>query len=283
MAGVIMPPAYLYHPVLFYLITILTALALGPIAAYLSHQKGMEQLQLPLLLFGLCVPCITAIAMIYASQNEILIQDFWKRLLLFKISPNYLMVILLLMPCAVLLATALSLLFGYSADQFSIASELSVMKGWAILGIAIPLLLAPVIEELGWRGYGVDSLRAYFNLFTTSVLFGLLWAVWHLPAFFIKGYYHNQLWHLGIIYVINFFVSVFVIAILMNWVYYKTGRSIPAVILFHSMLNLSSILFKTEPFTKCIVTVLLCIVSIIVIAYDSEFFFSDSVIPMIQK
>ena len=212
--------------------------------------------------------------MIYASQNQILIQDFWARLLLFKISPAYLMVILLLMPCTVLLATGLSLFFGYSSDQFSITNEFSVMKGWAIFGIVIPLLLAPVIEELGWRGYGVDSLRAYFNLFTTSMLFGLLWAVWHLPAFFLKGYYQNQLWHLGIIYVVNFFVSVFVVGILMNWIYYKTGRSIPAIILFHSILNLSSIFFKTEPFTKCIVTVLLGLVSILVIVYDSNFFFS---------
>ena len=84
-----MPPAYVYHPVLFYLITILIALTLGPITAYLSNQKGMEQLQLPLLLFGLCVPCITAVTMIYASHNEMLIQDFWERLLLFKISPDF--------------------------------------------------------------------------------------------------------------------------------------------------------------------------------------------------
>lgn len=277
-----MPTSYVYHPVLFYLITILIALALGSIMVYLSYEKGMESFQLPLLLFGLCVPCITAIAMIYASHNEILIQDFWKRLLLFKISPSYLIVILFLMPYAVLLATWLSLFLGYSTDQFSLANNFSVMKGWAILGIAIPLLLAPIIEELGWRGYGVDSLRAYFNLFKTSMLFGFLWAVWHLPLFFIKGYYQNELWHLGTIYVINFFVSVFVLSFLMNWVYYKTGRSIPALILFHSVINLSSILLKTEPFTKCIVTALLCVVSIIVIVYDSDFFFSDSVIPMKQ-
>ena len=157
------------------------------------------------------------------------------------------------------------------------------MKGWSLLGIAIPLLLAPIIEEIGWRGYGVDSLRAYFNLFTASALFGFLWALWHAPAFFVKDYYHNQLWNLGIIYVINFFVSVFVVAILMNWVYYKTGRSIPAVILFHSALNLSSILFKTEHFTKCIVTVLLCAVTVGVVIYDGNFFFTDKVTPMIHE
>lgn len=278
-----MPPAYVYHPVVFYLIIIVMALALCPIVAYLSNQKRMKQLQLFLFFFGLSVPCITAVVMIYASHNEMLVQDFWERLLLFNISFNYLAVILLLMPCAVLLATGISLFFGGSARQFSIAKELSVMKGWAIFGIAIPLALAPIIEEIGWRGYGVDSLRAHFNLFTTSVLFGLLWAVWHMPAFFIKGYYQNQLWHRGTIYVVNFFVSVFVAAFLMNWIYYKTDRSIPAVILFHSVLNFSSMLFKTEPFTKCIVTLLLLAVTITVIGYEWDFFFSDSVLPMMQK
>lgn len=274
-----MPSAYLYHPVKFFLIIISIAFILGLITAYLSYQKGMDQYQLPLLLLGLCVPCITSIAMIYGSHNEELIQDFWDRLTLFKISPAYLAVILLLMPCIVFLATGLSLYFGYSVNQFSFASHLSVMERWAVLGMVIPLILAPIIEELGWRGYGIDSLRAHFNLFTATALFGFLWALWHVPFFFVKGYYHNQLWNLGIIYVINFFVSVFVVSILMNWVYYRTERSIPALVLFHSVLNLSSMTLKTDPFTKCIATALLCIMAIGVILYDKAFFFTDTILP----
>lgn len=268
-----MPSASLYHPVWFYLITITIAFALGPITTYLCDRKGLKQLQFPLLLLALCVPCITAITMIYSSHSEVLIGDFWRRLFLIHWNPVYLLFILLFMPCIICLATWISLFFGYSKEQFSLTKELSVMKGWSILGIVIPLILAPLVEELGWRGYGVDSLRVYFNLFTTSLLFGFLWAVWHLPAFFMKGFYHNQLWHQGKIYVLNFFVSVFVVAILMNWVYYKTGRSIPAVILFHSILNLSSMVLRTEQFTKCIATLLITIVTILVIVYDNAFFF----------
>jgi CubicO group peptidase (beta-lactamase class C family) len=78
------------------------------------------------------------------------------------------------------------------------------------------------------------------------------------------------------VHVINFFVSVFVIAILMNWIYYKTGRSIPALVLFHAMLNLSSMALRTEPFTKCITTVLLCVSVVVIIFYDKEYFFKNS-------
>lgn len=269
---------YLYNPVLFYLITILTTFILAPFISYFNNHKKFKHFLFPLLLLGLSIPCITAITMIYSSHNQVLINDFWHRLFLFKMNPVYLMVILFLTPCILFLATAISLLFGYSRNQFSLAQEFSVMKGWAFAGIAIPLVLAPIIEELGWRGYGVDSLCAYFNLFQGSVLFGSLWALWHLPAFFIKGYYQNQLWHKGIIYVINFFMSAFIISILMNWVYYKTGRSIPGMILFHSVLNLSSIAFKTEQFTKCIMTLIFTSVIFWLVIYDKVFFFSKMLI-----
>jgi membrane protease YdiL (CAAX protease family) len=251
-------------------------MGLCPVAAYLSNRRATNRLQASLLLLNLCVPGITALIMIYASQNELLIDDFWRRLLLIKMSPIYFLVIVFFMPCVVYLATGLSLLLGYSTDQFSISDEFSVIKGWTILGVIIPLVLAPGFEELGWRGYGVDSLRAYCNVFTTSVIFGILWAVWHLPAFFIKGYYHNQLWNMGLLYVVNFFVSVFLMAFLTNWVYFKTSRSIPAVILFHSVLNLSSMALKTKPCTKCLVTVLLFVIVLLIVFCDADFFFNIS-------
>jgi uncharacterized protein len=275
-----MPVVSSYHPVCFYLVTMVIALVLCPLHAYLSYKKKQ---QISLLLLNLSMPCAMALLLIFTSGNKSLIEDFWGRLILFRFSPMYILVILFLMPCVVLMATRLSLFFGYSRDQFSIAQDVSVMKGWSILGIAIPFLLAPLIEELGWRGYGVDSLRVHFNLFTTSVLFGILWAVWHLPLFFMKGYYHNKLWDLGVLYVINFFLSVFVLSFLINWIYYKTYRSIPAAIAFHSASNLSMMLLKTEHFTKCLVTVLLCLVSIVVIVWDHGFFFVQSFLSMVQE
>jgi membrane protease YdiL (CAAX protease family) len=265
--------AFVYYPFQFYLITLLSTFLFGFVAAYLSYRSQIAKTK-PLLIISIFVPCITALSLIFLSGNKEMIQDFLSRLMLFKIHLGDLSVILFLMPCVILVATTLSLIFGYSSDQFCCNPEFSVMKGWGFLGIFIPLLLAPLIEELGWRGYGVDSLRSHFNLFTTSLIFGSLWALWHLPLFFIKGYYHNQLCELGAIYVVNFFVSVFVVAFLMNWIYYLTDRSIPAVILFHSILNLSSMLLKTAPFTKCIATVLLCVVLIIILVQNKTFFFS---------
>lgn len=265
-----------YHPVLFYAIVLLTTFALCPVATYLNLHPELSKWKIALFFLALTIPCITALAMIYASEDQMLIADFWKRLVSVKIGAPYLALIVLFMPCVICLATAISVLFGQSADQFLLTKEMSAMKGWSILGILIPLVLAPLIEEIGWRGYGVDSLRAYTNLFYTSVLFGVFWAAWHLPAFFFKGSYQNDLWHLGAVYAINFFVSIFLIAFWVNWAYYKVDRSILAIALFHGMLNLSSMVLRTEQVTKCIATGILCLMTVLLIACERDFFFERS-------
>ena len=273
--NIAMQPESDYKPVHFFLITFLLTWIGGFIAAYFSYQPGREALQGLFMIPGLFAPFIAALILIRGAQNQALRQDFWARLSLRKINLRYLPAILLIMPVTLLLATAISLLFGQSADQFRLASDFAIMDGQVLLSLLI-LILAPTFEELGWRGYGVDSIRSKFSLFKTTLIFGILWALWHLPLFFTNGYYQHGLWETSMVYVINFFAQIFVAAILMNWIYYKSNRSISAAILFHFMFNLFSVLLQTEQFTKCIITVILLIISIVIILRNQEFYFDQA-------
>lgn len=270
-----------YKPVRFFVITFLITWITWFIAAWFSYQDGMEGAQLLFMLPGLFAPFLAALIMILGAKNKALRNDFAARLSLRKIKLATLPVILLVMPFALFLATALSLLFGQSAQQFQLSNEFQIMDGQVLVSLLI-LFLAPTLEELGWRGYGVDSIRSKFNLFKTTLIFAFLWALWHLPLFFIHGYYQNELWTTNIWYVVNFFVSILPATILMNWMYYKNNRSISAAILFHFVLNLFSVLFQTEQFTKCILTIILLVISMIVIVVEKELFFENSKIEALQ-
>lgn len=64
--------------------------------------------------------------------------------------------------------------------------------------------------------------------------------MWHLPLFFIPGdtiYYDRPIWGLVLTTVL--------ISVLFAWVYNGTNRSIFAVLLFHTMFNLSHYVFPT--------------------------------------
>ena len=141
-----------------------------------------------------------------------------------------------LMPFTVIcVSIVLSLWFGQARDQFrlSVGSNLPPL-------IMLALLLAPICEETGWHGYGVDSLRSKAGMMKATLLFAALWCAWHAPLVLLGGTYQHELAVMNNkIFVANFFVSVIPAAIIANWFYYKNDRSIAASILLHSMLNAS--------------------------------------------
>lgn len=262
-----------YKPIQFFSLALLITWIFGFINAYFSYQRGMQYIEFPLMIPYLLAPFIVALIMFYRSNSFILFRDFFYRLKINLIKPNFLLVIFVLMPLVVIISTLISLTLGQSLSQFKFSNEFHVLKGQWLYGFII-LIIGPIFEEFGWRGYGVDSLRSKFNLFNTSILFGILWGLFHLPLFFVKGYYHHELWQMNFFYVINFFVSTVAIAFLINWIYYKNQRSIIAAILFHLVVDFSSELLKTQQFTKCIVTILLIILTIVIVIKDKKFFFT---------
>jgi uncharacterized protein len=42
-------------------------------------------------------------------------------------------------------------------------------------------------EELGWRGYILDPMEERFGPWLGNLILGVVWALWHLPLFFISG------------------------------------------------------------------------------------------------
>lgn len=252
---------YTYKPWKFFALTILITWAAWFLAAYFSYQTGKEPLMLMATIAGSNVPFVVGLFMIYGSGSKALKRDYLSRLV--RVGDlRYLPTVPLLLPASLLVAVAISVLFGQSTTQFALVNELSLL---------IPIL-APTFEELAWRGYGVDSLRSKYNLLTTSLLFALLWALWHVPMFFINTTYQNELWKMGIPYVLNFFVSLLPFSIIVNWLYYKTNRSILAGILFHVVAVICPEAFQVAESTKFIQTAVLLVIAVVIVAKDRAFF-----------
>ncbi len=262
-----MGDSYRYKPLRYFALVFVLTWAPWSFAAYYSYRRATDLSSNLFALLGLLGPFFAALIMTWSSHSRDLSRDFKVRLVdLRLIRPAYIPIILILPPFALLLSTWLSVDLGRSADQFRFSHGFAAM---------LPLvLLAPTFEELGWRGYGMDSLLAKFGMMNATLLFSLLWATWHVPLFFIDRNYQHSLWTSSPIYVANFFISILPAAILMNWVYYKNNRSIVAVILFHITLDVTAEAFQTEQFTKCIWTGVLLFISILVIAANRAFFFA---------
>ena len=262
------------HTILFYVLATIIPWAFWFAAGYVSHHTVYSESKwaAPILgIIGLCFPMLLTVALVYRSPN--LRADFFGRF--FNFSKNkwrYYIVACLLLPASILCAMAISLLFGYSPSQFVVTGHYTFTSG--VFPVWFLLILAPILEELAWHGYGTDSLRTRMNLFYTSMLFAAYWAVWHFPLAGIKGYYHANVVQEGWIYSLNFIVSIFPFVILMNWLYYKTNRNILVAVVFHITAGYFNEIFATHPDSKCIQTLLLLILSVFIVLKDRHLFFS---------
>lgn len=261
----------LYRPAPFFLIAFAVTWFFWFTDAYVSTTGGAAGLQGLLMFLGLCGPVVAAVVMFQRAGSPELWRDYRDRLSgLRRIELRMLPVILFLVPVLICCATGISVLFGGSPDQFGFVPGAS----FATLPALIGLFLAPALEEAGWRGYGVDSLRSRSTLFVTSLSFGLLWACWHIPLLAISGSYHNSLLSSGL-YTANFFVSVGAMAFIVNWLYERNNRSIIACFLFHLSANVAMSYIPAEQSTRCIVTVLLLLVAAALVIGDRHRFFEE--------
>lgn len=267
---------YAYNPLKFFGIAFASTWGACFAAAYLSQTGGTETEIGSFMGLGLLGPLTAALICVATSGSQALKRDFRSKLTNFAlIKPRYLPAIFLFMPALIILSILISLLFGESTDQLSLTAHFNIMEGSPILSLLIPFL-APALEELGWSGYGIDSLRSRHYMLKSTVLFAILWALWHLPLFFVKGYYHYNLLQANSLYAVNFFVSVIPMTIVTNWLYFKNNRSIIAAMVFHAVVVVSSEAFPATNFTKCIVTLVISVFSIALIASDKPFFFDGA-------
>ena len=269
--------AYNYdRPVLFYTLATVFPWAFWFSAAYLSRLDAQTAaVQWWTAAFGVCGLVAPALVVVFlVRRRSDLRADILQRLRPRRIGRFYLAVTLLLLLGSILAAQAVSLAFGYSLEQFQFRGGFTFTAG--LLPVWFTLIGAAVFEELAWHTYGTDALIRRMSVFTASMVFTVYWALWHLPLSFIEGYYHNEVVQSGWIHTLNFPLSMIAFVILMNWLYFVTGRSILIPAIFHITANLANEIFMTHPDTKIIQTGLLLIVAAVVVVTNRQLFFGSS-------
>ena len=54
------------------------------------------------------------------------------------------------------------------------------------------MIIGGGVEEIGWRGFLQPALQKKFSIFISTMIVSIIWAVWHLPLWFIPGTNQSQ-------------------------------------------------------------------------------------------
>lgn len=133
----------------------------------------------PLFILAVYAPAIAALLLVGLSSGLSGLQRLLSRLFLWRASPWWYAFLILGFP-VISFAGALIKGNALSAPMFSESfSTLLPMIGFM-------LILGPM-EEVGWRGFALPILQRRLVPFWAGLVLGVIWAVWHLPAFMLSG------------------------------------------------------------------------------------------------
>lgn len=205
--------------------------------ALIGQDYQSSPLLLSLILLGVFGPGIAGIVLTYREQGREGGRDFWRRVFdRRRIRTIWYAPILLLAPSLYLVAIAFNILLGGNLPGFEFVRRVSAQP----LGIPVVLILyflQASLEELGWRGYMLDRVQAIWKPLGASVVLGICHAFWHLPLFWVVG--TNQIKSGSVTDFSLFIFCVLASSIYSTWCYNDNGRSTLAVILLHTVGNLS--------------------------------------------
>ncbi|NMA96183.1 MAG: CPBP family intramembrane metalloprotease [Clostridiales bacterium] len=75
-------------------------------------------------------------------------------------------------------------------SSFGIKEPLSIIY----MLISLPfMIVGGGLEELGWRGYLQPKLEKMIGYLTSTLVVGLIWSLWHLPLWLVKGTVQSSL------------------------------------------------------------------------------------------
>jgi membrane protease YdiL (CAAX protease family) len=215
------------HPVLFFFMMTFafTWLLWGSIyALHLSSAVGY----LPFLV-GAAGPSIMAFAVSAIIGGKQEVRDLWKRITFRHVGLAWYLIALFFPAIIALAALGLYRLTGEAFPVFTF-----LVKEWYLIPIALIIgfiLGGPLEEEFGWRGFAITHLQKRHNALYASLLVGILWGVWHLPAFLIPWSSQHNL------PVVLFLLHDIALSVLFTWIFNNTGGSVLLTMLAHTAFN----------------------------------------------
>lgn len=188
-------------------------------------------------------PAIAGILMVYRTNDQEFIRDYWRRVFDFKrIKLIWYLPIFLLFPVTVLIA----FLIQGTALDLSPLEEILQNPATIFTTIIFVFIFGPFSEELGWRDYALDWLQARYSALMSSIILGVIWWAWHLPLIWVEGSFLNVSGDDPIslggypVFLAGYLYTVIIFSVLFTWVYNNNRRSVLAIILLHFSINLTS-------------------------------------------
>lgn len=174
-------------------------------------------------------PFVAAFYLVWRGEGLDGVKAFWKRGWRLDFKKIWLIPAVLLAPAIAFLTFIILVNL-----QGSFSWDYAVPAAMIIPVFLLIFFTNALPEEFGWRGYALGPLQRRTNPLWASLILGAIWALWHLPLFFIEGTTQAA------IPMYQYFLQTVVLSFLYTWLYNNTGGSVMIAVIFHTVANTSA-------------------------------------------
>ncbi len=165
-----------------------------------------------------------------------------RRILRWRVGVQWYLIAVFGMP--VVYVVAASLVLG-AAPLDALTEEWPLIFTTYLPKVVMVFLIVSLWEEIGWMGFALPRLQEKYGPLLASVVLGLLWALWHLPAYFNSTQVVDPKVGLGeldrLLYLLPLSMLLAICTrIVMTWLFNSTMGSVIIVTLFHAAFNISN-------------------------------------------
>jgi len=146
----------------------------------------LASITLPVSILAAFGPAVGAIYCLRTFHGKDAVRQYLRGLLDFRFGWWAWLIPILVFGGSTMFAWVLPELWGEPRQEMLLPSV------WVFLPyLLLMILLGGGQEEIGWRGYILDPLEERLGPWLGNLVLGVVWALWHLPLFYIPGTSQN--------------------------------------------------------------------------------------------
>lgn len=188
------------------------------LAMYGVLEGGAERFLLPGMLGGFGPLCV-ALLLSSRAANGPGIRELLRPLSIWRVGVHWYVIAFGIFTAIAVLGTAGYRLFNPGAE----VRWLHLPESPAHI---VAMLLMPIVEEPGWRGFALPRLQARYRPLKASLILGVVWAAWHAVMWPLQGV-TPEVFAIG-------FVNVVAGSVLFSWIYNRTNGSLLLALVAHA-------------------------------------------------
>lgn len=214
--------------ILFFILTF--AFSWGLCAAMLLFRVEIEAVTGPigyfnpvfiLAVWGPAIAAFTLISLRYGLKG---LRDYLRRLTLWRMHWGWWALLVLGVPASRYFGAALS---GELSQPFPFS------PWYDLFPVLLMIMIIGPVEEFGWRGFALPLLQRMMAPFWATLILGVIWGIWHYPAFIIEGTRQAEAGGFSPVFVVVATVYSLIFTAMFN----ASRGSILIPVLFHFQLN----------------------------------------------